>query len=57
MFCHFRVVKNHKVSNNPTAAEAEFKICTDLESIDFKKNDVGFIAFENSQSLIDKINH
>jgi hypothetical protein len=46
-------LKNHKVSNNPTSAEAELKICTYLESIDIKK----WFTFKNSQGLLDKINH
>jgi len=35
MFCNFCFVKNHKIANNSTTAEAEEKINTDLESLEF----------------------
>jgi hypothetical protein len=35
MFCDFYLVKNHKIGNNSTTAEAREKLSTDLESSEF----------------------
>jgi len=35
MSCNFYLVKNHKISNNPTITKAREKISIDLESLEF----------------------
>ncbi len=35
MFCNFYLVKSHKIAKNTSTTEAEEKIGTDLESLEF----------------------
>jgi hypothetical protein len=37
MLCNFYLVKNHKTANNSATIEAKEKLCTYLESLEFKK--------------------
>jgi hypothetical protein len=56
--CYFYLVKNHKIANNLSTAEARAKLSTDLESFEFQKFlDVCFTKLENSQILLNKISH
>jgi hypothetical protein len=37
IFCHFYLVKNHKIAISSTTTEAGEKICTDLKSLGLDK--------------------
>ncbi len=54
MFCNFYLEKNHTIANNSAIFEAEEKISTDLESLEFY---ACLTKFENYQILLDKISH
>ncbi len=56
MFCDFYLVKNPKIADNSTIAQATEKISTDFESLEFLKSFiVGLAKFENSQIFVNKI--
>jgi hypothetical protein len=57
MFCNFYLARSHKIANNAATGEAREKISTDLESLEFKKNDVGLTKFENYLIVLNKISH
>jgi hypothetical protein len=55
MFCNFYLVKNHKFAKNSTTTEGRYKICTDLENLEF--SDVCLTRFKNNQILLNKVIH